>query len=453
MKLISLKVQSFKNLNADVQFDGKSAIISGKNGAGKSSAIDAVLTALGRLGTIKEPIQKGKKNAETTVEIVLDKDYTYKNYILKKGNVLKCTRTWDEKSTKLNVYLEGMKLSSPKELLETIVGIAAIPDPTEMINMTPAEQKAFLESIMAIDTSGFDHRKQEALAKVKRVESTISFTLTNLGAYSDVPDEPLTERSMDEVAELQRTHAEEVQRRAKIDTDIANGERSKKEISADIEWDADTVSTNETKIQQLQDEIKRLTEEKHQKVESIKDNIDRRFKIDQALTELKSKRDAFQPIDNTELMKRINEITGHNELYKRQLTKNDLKYNLKEQREVLEQYKADVAAIDQERIDILKQKNLPAGLEFTDDGVLYEGLPVTEDQLSEAKRLLLWVNILIAMHPNLRLIYLKHGSALDDESLSAVLQAAEKDDYQVLIEKVSNEETIQFTLIEKEPKT
>lgn len=448
MKVISLKARSFKNLDVEVAFNGKSYVISGKNGAGKSSAIDAILLALGKLGTVKQPIQQGKQTAETTVEILLDKDYEYKNLTLKAGSILKCTRTWDEKSTKLNVYLEGIKLPSPADLLDTLLGIASIPDPSKLISLKPMEQKKFFEELMGFNTDEIIQRKKAALEKVSRTESQVNLTLSNIKTYDDVPDEPMEERSLDEVSALQKQHARETQEKAELDINIANGERGFKEVGDDIEWDTDTISKNETKIQEMKDEIERLTEVNRLALEKVNKNMEKRDKINTVLLELKGRRDNWISMDTSVMMAMITEINNHNALRKRQLTKIDLKFNLREQRNVLEQYKADVATIDQERVTALQKMNLPAGLEMTEDGILYEGLPVTEDQLSEAKRLRLWTKILMAMHPNLRLLYLKHGSAFDDESMHQLLQEAAEQDYQVLIEKVSNEDKIQFTLIE-----
>ena len=75
MQIVGLQVENFKRIKAvEIIPQGNTVIISGANGQGKTSILDAIWTALGgakadkALGTI-EPIRDGEKKAVISVDL------------------------------------------------------------------------------------------------------------------------------------------------------------------------------------------------------------------------------------------------------------------------------------------------------------------------------------------------------------------------------------------------
>ena len=111
---------------------------------------------------------------------------------------------------------------------------------------------------------------------------------------------------------------------------------------------------------------------------------------------------------------------------------------LKEQWQALTKMLED---IDANKAGQLASVKFPIdGLSFTDDGVLLNGLPF--DQASASQRIKVSAAIGVALNPELRVMLIRDGSLLDDNSMAMLAEIAEKSDTQVWLETVnSNNET------------
>jgi hypothetical protein len=74
------------------------------------------------------------------------------------------------------------------------------------------------------------------------------------------------------------------------------------------------------------------------------------------------------------------------------------------------------------------------GISFGDNEVLLNGVPFV--QASDAERLCCSIALAMAMNPKLRIIRVRDGSLLDDDSMKLLARMAEEKDYQVWIERV-----------------
>ena len=75
-------------------------------------------------------------------------------------------------------------------------------------------------------------------------------------------------------------------------------------------------------------------------------------------------------------------------------------------------------------------------LSVNDETILYDNIPLA--QVNDSMQLRIAVAISMALNPKLRVILMK-GNDLDSESLETVCQLAEEKDYQVWIERVSDD--------------
>ena len=88
------------------------------------------------------------------------------------------------------------------------------------------------------------------------------------------------------------------------------------------------------------------------------------------------------------------------------------------------------------------------GLEFIDTGLSYNGLSLTEDNISTSRIIEIGIRIAIAMNPNLRIMQIKDGSLLDKDMLKTIKDICKDKDYQLFIEKVSDEKELGFIIDE-----
>lgn len=97
-----------------------------------------------------------------------------------------------------------------------------------------------------------------------------------------------------------------------------------------------------------------------------------------------------------------------------------------------------LAAIDAEKAEALNRAQLPVdGLGFDEDGVTFQGHPLGDCCTAEKLR----VSAAIGMrtNPELRILFIRDGSLLDDANLAMLDQLAQDDDYQVWVERVGDD--------------
>ena len=149
MKIIELKSSNIKKIKAvEMKLDENQnlILITGKNGAGKTSILDSIWMALGGKKAVQDkPIREGEEKGE--IEINVD------GYIVK--------RTFTEKgSTLVITNKDGEKYSNPQEFLNYIIGNLSF-DPLEFSRMESKKQVSELINIIGLDFSKFDEDKNK----------------------------------------------------------------------------------------------------------------------------------------------------------------------------------------------------------------------------------------------------------------------------------------------------
>lgn len=93
---------------------------------------------------------------------------------------------------------------------------------------------------------------------------------------------------------------------------------------------------------------------------------------------------------------------------------------------------------DERKARAIETAQMPLeGLSFTTSPrteILFEGVPL--QQLGEAKQIRISIALVLARNPKLRLVVIKHGEALDDDSMEQLQKMAEEQDFYVWMAKV-----------------
>jgi len=149
MKIIELKAENIKKLKAiEIRPTENTVVITGKNGAGKSSILDSIWYALTGKDSLKEtskPIRDGQDHASVTVDIG--------DYIV--------TRTWTNNETS---YLkvenkDGARYNSPQQLLDSLIGELSF-DPLEFARVEKKAQKEVLLKLLGLSANVDELDKQ-----------------------------------------------------------------------------------------------------------------------------------------------------------------------------------------------------------------------------------------------------------------------------------------------------
>ncbi|MDZ4063083.1 MAG: AAA family ATPase, partial [Coriobacteriia bacterium] len=151
MKIIKLEASNIKRLKAvTIEPQGNTVVISGKNGAGKSSVLDAIWYALGGGPATKDtvrPIRDGQESASVTLDLG--------EYIV--------TRTWtaNDKSYLKVENRDGARFPSPQAMLDKLVGKLSF-DPLAFAQMDERAQIQALMSVVTLeeDPAELDNQRQ-----------------------------------------------------------------------------------------------------------------------------------------------------------------------------------------------------------------------------------------------------------------------------------------------------
>jgi len=409
MKIINLKSTNIKGIKAiDITPKDDVIILSGKNGAGKTSALDTIWYVICWKAGAKQtpmPIRKGEKEAEG--EVTLCEDLSPDDIAAgKKPEVLfVVNRTWKANgTTQLKVTNgKGLKYTTPQKLLDDFIGYLSF-DPRLFSQMSGKEQRQVL-----IDITGFDIteiEKKIAFLYDQRLEKGREVKMLS-GNREEITIEDLPEEliSVDDINdELQ----EAMVTNTKMDDMARKQEESQKEI-ARLE---DIIVSCEDYLQ---------THEKIP-VESLKEKLTE----SQAINEQVRARDRNRIADRKE-NKAKNEYDDFT---------NDID----------EQTKIKVDGLKENWHKIPDQK-----LSLTDEGIAYDGTPFS--QISYSEQLKVCIKIGMALNTKLKVLRISDWSLMDNKSKETVKQMAREFGYQIWAEEVDETGTVGFYIEEGEVKS
>jgi len=393
-RIIKLEATNFKRLKAvQITPTGDLVVISGRNGQGKTSVLDAITAALGGTSTkaLPKPIRDGADRAEIIVET---DEYTITRRFTPSGSTLTVTGT------------DGLKVPAGQKKLDALLGRLSL-DPLAFTQLDDRKQR---ETLLALVDLPFDPAQLDAeRAAAFETRTEVNRELKQLHAQTfDLPaDCPTEEVSVaDLLAKIEKAQAEERDYEAAV--------RQKAEA-------ADRVERLKAELIDAERGLTAATEQLAQWDGYILNEVD--LLRDQVANAEQTNRHARDYAAWRAVQQNIRGI----EAEAADLTKR-------------------IAEIDQRKADGLKAAKFPGGLPlgFDDTGVLLNGIPFK--QASGAEQLRASLAMAIALNPALRVIRIADGSLLDSEGLALVAGMATEHDCQVWIEVVSDGDGFGFMI-------
>lgn len=426
MKIIELYAENIKKLKAvNIKPQSDVVLITGSNGAGKTSVLDAIMYALcGKDSIPPKPIRDGEKSAMVKIDLG--------EYIVK--------RVFTENSSYLEITnKEGFKASSPQTLLDSVVGKLAF-DPLEFANMKPVQQREYLMQICGISTNDLDKQIAEtyvartaANQEVKRLQG--AYLSLETVAPKEKPELIDTDEILARISEIKNLQAQamiaqnEVQIAEQTLHDISdNIGRIMKEI---VEYQ-EKIRLLNLRLDEMYQMKKDLELEKEAKLEKASEFANDNFEaeLQELNTKLKLANNRREEYFRWEQLQAKNEELHH--ANKRYL---DLD--------------AKIEQLRQQKKSLLENVKMPIeGLAFSDDGLTYNGIPL--EQVNEAEQIRISLAVAMAMNPTLKVIRIANGSALGTKMLAEIEKMANLQDYQVWIEKMDETGTVGIVIEEGE---
>jgi energy-coupling factor transporter ATP-binding protein EcfA2 len=396
MTIVQLSVENVKRIKTvRIEPDGNVVVLSGRNGQGKTSVLDAIEYALGGKPDVSEPIRRGEDHARVVCDL---------------GDII-VTRKWTKKGTTLEVGTkDGRTYSSPQAVLDDLVGRLSF-DPLAFARMKPKDQAAQLQALVGLDFTAFEKDRDLAYTSRTLANREVKALQTRVDAFT--PHAGVLDAEVS-VVDLQ--------------AQIATANEHNDNVRAcqrDLEDSRHRIQRNYEAIEELRSKIAALENENVTLQQQVKEASD-------YLAENK-------PVDTSAIVAQIGQVSDINAKVRANQSWRELAHDLDKKRAEADRYTARIEEIDAAKAEAIAAAKMPvAGLGFGEDGVTYQGLPL--QQASGAEQLRVSVAIACTMNPQLRVILIRDASLLDQDSLRMVAEMAAQHGTQVWLERVETDE-------------
>lgn len=412
LRIVSLQAENVKKLTAvEITPSGDIVTVAGPNGAGKSSVLDSIWWALSGTRHIQaQPIRKGETKAFIRLDL----------------GELVIERRFSEHGSQLVVdSAEGARFTSPQKLLDALLGELTF-DPLAFTRMDPKEQVDELRRVAQLDVdidkldgqnaSDYDRRTEvNRQAKAARAQAQAIVIAQGL------PDQPLDESAM----------IDEIQRAGEHNAQIEQRKSRRADTERDIKERRDAAVRLKTRAADLRADADRLDADAAAESE-------RADKLEQKLKDAPALPDA---VDVATIRARLEHAKQVNLKLAARRRRRELDQQAAELEAKAAQFTEQIEARQRAKSEAIAQAKMPVpGLGFADGVVTFNEIPF--DQASSAEQLKVSFGIARAANPKLRVILIKDGSLLDENSLAQIAEMAREGGYQVWIEKVSTDRRV-----------
>lgn len=422
MKLLRIEAHNVKKISdVDLNLDGHHLyVIGGKNRAGKSSALDAIEYALcGKSSLPGKPLRAGEKSGKVRLTLSGDKDLHQTGFVVER-------EFFEGGKTTLKLLSDdGFEAPQPQTLLDGFYERAGF-DPLAFTRMKPKEQLDELRKIVGLDFAELDRERQRVYDERTAVNNHGKALKARVDAMPNHADAPETEiKASDLVAELERLN--------KINSENAGARRDLNGFESERTRLVAEVTSKDMAIVKMKRQLAEA-ESDYAKAKVVADNYEK------TISDHRAKVSALVDVDTCPIKKQIDEADLKNRKLRENVAKAAGTTDLDEFRKKSQSLTDRLTKIDAEKQAAMSAAKWPvSGMGFDESGIVLNGLPF--DQASSAEQLQVSVAMGMAMNPKLRLLVIRDGSLLDDESLAAISAQVTDKDYQVIVEVVTRTQT------------
>lgn len=409
LRIVRLESQNVKRLHAvDITpGDGGVITVGGKNGQGKTSLLDSIEYALsGGKSIPPAPVRRGQQNARIVVDL---------------GDLV-VKRTFTGQTTNLTVTTkDGYTVGSPQQVLDKLAGSKLMYDPLEFIRMPAKDQAKTLLGLLPGVTEKL--AEIEAEHKVKYAERRdVGRDGENVKAQKDGLG-PEAARPVAEVnvtlLSLELRKANEHNRACDTELATLNADRG------EVERLKGYIKEDDAEIAALRKEIQVLEAASASRAKTIEASEAKFLTVE-----------IPERIDTTSIESKLADADKINRMAVQHTRYKELDAQQTKHRERWMSLEARVKELENERLKIVADAQYPVpGLRWSEEGVIYNDLPF--EQASGAEQLRVTVAMGAAMNSELRVLLIRDGSLLDEDSLKMLGDLAEQYDLQCWLERVS----------------
>lgn len=427
LKFLGLEIENFKNLEKrKVDIGGQSIMVIGKNGTGKSSIIQALMSPLNSKMLPTEPIKKGEERAKVSVTIGGNHFGSYSEYILDMYFTAK-----DKKGRLTVTNADGESVKSPAPFIKGLIGNVSF-DIMKWLHDDKANKLKTIKALTGVSdeidiidiqikkTKDDRKYKKQRAEDLEAILNNHAFTPQEIDMYSRTVDLLPIQQEMAGIAKSQQNYDSVVN---KIKEFLANNDRL-----------SNSIAEKQQEIARLMNQIEAMEHEISQSDINIQ-------KGNEWLAV--HSRPSIEAVNE-----KINQAILHNEKCSQIGNLASQQREMITCKEEANKMSIDITALEDKKLKIISnsQFNIP-GLTFTDDNIFLDNIPLEEGQVNTARLFEIGTEVAIAMNPNLKVIFLHDASLFDKEALKTIIRKVEERGFQLVIEIVSedSEVDVKFT--------
>jgi hypothetical protein len=413
MRIVRLAAENFKRLRAvEIAPDGNMIEIRGKNGAGKSSILDAIWCAVGGGDVLpKKPIRRGCETARIELDL---------------GELIVTRRFTPNGSSVVVEAASGARFRAPQHMLDELIGAIAF-DPLEFTRMEPAKQLNSLRRLVKLEVDidaldGQNARDYERRTEVNRDVKRLRGQASGIQYPADLPSAPPDAEAI--TARLR--NAGEIN--AGIEAEKGRRQNRFDEVA---DKDVERLRVLETAAERRAQAARLLKEADHWEgaAATLAQEIERgRAELAGFL-----ENPVAELIDTAALVDALAAARSINSQLEEKARRETLEAEAAALEERAAQLTASMAGRAAAKTTAIADAVMPVeGLGFGDGEVLFNDLPL--DQASQAEKIRVSVAIAMAANPKLKVLCIRDGSLLDRDSWQLLSELVASNDYQCWVE-------------------
>jgi DNA repair exonuclease SbcCD ATPase subunit len=398
------------------------------------------------------PIRKGEKSAKIVLKLKGD------------GRELIVTRKFNRKddgdyTTSLVVEnQDGARFTKGQSTLDELIGELSF-DPLAFTRMSAKEQfEALRQFVPGIDFAAIDganQRDYERRTEVNKAAREATAAANTIVVPEGTPEEPIDEDALTTEMKAAATLNQDVERRKGLRAQAAKdveGYRAQAQLALDAIAPAleEINQRLNAALAGIDAQIDALKKQR----EALLDQSDPEFQAaekklrDQAATFTKTADDLQDRLDAAEVLpalidtdaiaRRMGDARKTNAQVERARQRAVHLTTAKKYVDEAAQLTANIEARTKQKQEAVAAAKMPVpGVGFGDGVVLLDGVPF--EQASDAQRLRASVAIAMAANPKLRVIRVRDGSLLDDDSMRILGEMCDANDFQCWVETVAGD--------------
>ena len=425
LRIVELIAENVKRIEVvDITPTDDMVVITGRNGQGKSSVLDAIWYALDGARNIPDvPIRRGETKATITLDL---------------GELI-VQRTIEETESGIAHSLSvrtprGAEYRQPQRTIDTFFSALSL-DPLVFIRMDQKARFTLLRPFVpevdfdALELADSEDRsiRRELQAHAKRARGEVD--RIEIPGVRDLPAEPIDITALETSLETAGRHNSTIEMRGQRRDQFAADMKQKRKQADDLDRTAEglrlQLAQMEAQAEQLRAEAQ-LTEDMLRKAEPLP-----------------------APTDTTAILAQLTEARVVNTRIELRTRRDEAKAEAERLEREAEQLTKRIEGRKAATARTLATAKMPVeGLTLSPAGdVLMNELPF--EQASDAERLRASIALAMALNPRLKVIRVRDGSLLDDDGMKLLADMARERGYQVWIEKVSNgDDGVGFVMVE-----